>query len=103
MKYSDNPDDSLGLWAVHALNSHDNVMQYSGLNDKTGKEIYEDDIVKHYVIDGDDVLSSILAVVRFVDGCYRLESMERFIGVIRLVSDSVEVIGNIHENPEILD
>ena len=68
------------------------LMQYTGLKDKNGTEIYEGDIV--------DVVNGI-TVVTYDDGCFRAKlngSNYRLSGW-----KSVEVIGNIYENPELLD
>lgn len=83
--------------------------QYTGLKDKNGVEIYEGDIVKL-----DDVFGAIAKIV-FLQGsfmcewlnddCYS-EEMSRVIWTRRPYTgeaDTFEVIGNIYENPELLE
>jgi uncharacterized phage protein (TIGR01671 family) len=76
------------------------LMQFTGLHDKNGKEIYEGDIVKTK----DDTLkvfwnsSTASFDVEFSGG--DCEPLVPFYG--EWYPDQHEVIGNIHENPELL-
>lgn len=66
------------------------IMQYTGLTDKNGKEIYEGDLVRMFAdsLNGEET----------VEVKWRKEGFwEYFNGF-----DNCEVIGNIHENPELL-
>jgi uncharacterized phage protein (TIGR01671 family) len=67
------------------------VMQYTGLKDKNGKEIYESDIV---ATDGYGNQKVHYDAPMFRVG--NLDSLEYWTG------KDVEVIGNIYENPELL-
>lgn len=78
------------------------VMQYTGLKDKNGVEIYEGDIIEAYRQG-----AHMRYEISIEEGCVlavytRLRSMESnlrdVMGIIR-----VEVIGNIYENPELLE
>ena len=92
------------------------LMQYTGLKDKNGKEVYEGDIVKIVYKDCEGggwhsiskekgrVYFDVYWGVKFdcSDATQRTaDSWKSTIGT-RDVQD-VEVIGNIHENPELLD
>lgn len=75
------------------------LMQYTGLKDRNGREIYEGDILR------DDEMG--LNVVRWEDGSFWLEMFyEGGQSLMEHLSDYnevCEVIGNIYENPELLE
>ena len=70
------------------------LMQYTGLKDKNGVEIYEGDICR-YKNDG----SYWVGMVRY-NHCSYMFSSDRGQNLIYTLDR--EVIGNIHENPELL-
>ena len=68
------------------------LMQYTGLKDKNGKEIYEGDIVKH--------ISLLMNwVVKWLNSSWMLENSDKLTENIDFVD---EVIGDIYENPELI-
>lgn len=72
----------------------DELMQYTGLKDKNGTEIYEGDIVfdSHCEENGK---------VIFDEGCFAIE-WETTIEDLFENCDIYEVIGNAYQNPELL-
>lgn len=90
-------DDVAGGWIV---NNDLNLMQLTGLFDKNGKEIFEGDIVKM----ANDVYSdpTYYEIVRHRGGAYRFESNQHGC-VLWLRHTNCEVIGNVYENPELLE
>ena len=68
------------------------IMQFTGLVDNNGKEIFEGDVVKLF---GNETVSQ----VYFKDGSFLIDEPEK---KTLLFSILCEVIGNIHEHPEIL-
>lgn len=79
----------------------DTVGQYTGLKDKNGKKIYEGDIIKL------DSFNPPLFVVDFVEGAFCLKQDDYgYYTDIHYVQhagiNQAEVIGNIHDNPELI-
>lgn len=93
------------------------LIQYTGLKDKNGKKIFEGDILKdtYYRDNGwKDWKTEGKGYIRFLNAAFCLVDMEKDEEMYDTLynrlnpSDtkavvSVEVIGNIHENPELLE
>lgn len=80
---------------------HLKVMQYTGLKDKNGKEIYEGDIVKDRWGKQNTITLEPFEFSDWEDGCagfgfyLQTHSLKDF--------KEVEIIGNIYENPELIE
>lgn len=71
------------------------LMQYTGLKDKNGVEIYEGDVMSDEM--GED---SEVGKVVFVDGAFRLETDDTLFEPEEVAT--FNVIGNVYNNPELL-
>jgi len=105
MRYWEFEKDGKDLVFSMALYEGDVLMQYTGLKDKNGKEIYEGDVVRcsnldsgNYVCEWDGEFASFDFKGEFKNilddsiGCSVGGAQYR----------NVEIIGNIYENPELM-
>ena len=87
------------------------LMQYTGLHDKNGKEIYEGDIVLYkdwemaYEGGGNDSFIN-KGIVEYCEDncCYNVTERQTvdITDVLYKDNEDLEVIGNIYDNPELL-
>jgi len=80
------------------------LLQFTCLHDNNGVEIYEGDIVK--ILGG--TLEEGIRVIEYADGGFNVSYTEYITPVSMFVSvfqefSRIEVIGNIYENPELLE
>lgn len=75
------------------------IMQFTGLTDKNGKEIYEGDVVKTVWVSNDpaDEMIEVSEVV-YKDGAFYTDEY-----LLSETNEATEIIGNIYENPELLN
>lgn len=90
MKYFDLSDTS---------EKNDTIMQFTGLLDKHGKEIYEGDIVSNGESQNNHCLSGIHEVKLECGGFYPF-AISGWEGTMSV--EKCEIIGNIYENPDLL-
>ena len=104
------------IFSVEAAQVNFEIMQFTGLTDKNGDEIYERDILKRNFYGHPDDIDC-FAVVRFgrgffdggiyqFQGFYLEWNNEQYEQKWQLIDKEMlesEVIGNIFENPELLE
>jgi len=86
------------------------LMQYTGLKDKNGVEIYDGDIVKYYQAEYNEeteLREDRITVCEWYEDCYALIQRDAEGMLITpfniLRTKVIEVIGNIYENKELLE
>ena len=93
-----------GWFALHSKYAvkSETVGQYIGLKDKDGKKIFEGDVV----IYRDRIFDEVVGVIEYDDGCFCVHTLRSpnspAIDIVMNESE-VEVIGNIHDDKEILN
>ena len=100
-----------GKNGIELIDDEAHLMQYTGLHDKNGRSIYEGDILKVTSEDGE----SYVATVKWLDDedypafdlagipaawCYESNALAT---IFESGVETCEVIGNIFENPELLE
>ena len=108
--FNDNTSDYPVEFPENNLSEDDKyvLMQYTGFQDKNGKEIYEGDIVTHIrqilALAGgyEDYIESGVIVFTDGEGAFMLQVGKYAVYFSPMDGESLEVIGNIYENPELL-
>lgn len=83
---------------LHDIKENLILMQYTGLKDKNGKEIYEGDVLREKFNDGNttqthDIFTFYWENGAYTDGEWYFADMD---------FTEIEIIGNIYENPDLL-
>ena len=99
------PDWNLPYQMVRTDVDKETVGQYTELKDENGKEIYEGDIIK--IIDI-EYHTEHIAIIEFLEASFILHMLKGefagdILGADNWLSEEKEVIGNIYDNPELLE
>lgn len=84
------------------INNLSNLMQYTGLKDKNGKEIYEGDIIQWINYTTNDGMKNI-TVIEYDDKDASFYIGNWYDRYFPDTSKEALIIGNIYENPALLD
>lgn len=96
--------DDIGCNSLNDLKDNYHVMQFTGLIDKNDKEIYEGDIVSLKSREGNKSYTGVVSydhVSFYVPGFFFSHYCDPY-DMFSEESELIEIIGNIHENPELI-
>ncbi|MEH6439333.1 YopX family protein [Bacillus sp. JHAA] len=109
-----NDEEELACYFKNEFSNVSPLMQYTGLKDKNGREIYEGDIVRNHRDNSNELLEVLWqeeVAEHASDGIYwtkevpgfRFKRIKRGLTTVFVAHVDLEVIGNIHQNPELLE
>ena len=91
---------SYTVWEYAEINP-DTLCQYTGLTDKNGKRIWENDICDTFENDSKEILRNI---VKFEDGCFKVFKEHYLSMHLDCYEESdLKVVGNVFDNPKLLE
>jgi len=90
-------------FSLEQLNDLVDFEQFTGLTDANGKQIYEGDIV--HVVTGDGYRRTGKVIFEQEQGCYMVDNgLDKYpFNRLGYERDTLEVLGNVHTNPELLE
>ena len=88
-------EESYGFYFIEI--TLETIGQYTGLKDKNGKKIYEGDIVKAFYFE-----KEVIGKIEFIYGTFALTNSDISDNQL-FIFEKLEVIGNIYDNPELLE
>lgn len=74
------------------------LMQSTGLKDRNGIEVFEGDIVHAY-----SEVARLIGVIEYFDNAYCIKTKNAIYNSLWLNAEHYEVIGNIHEKPDLME
>lgn len=94
-EYMISPDyitrEGVAFWKEDSIpTSSREIMQFTGILDKNGKEIYEGDVIKYL---------QFTIIIKWIEDKAKFNIFD-YTGIN---SNNIEVIGNIYENPELVE
>ena len=94
-------DSVAGEWIV---NNDLNLMQSTGILDKNSREIFEGDVVRQVRTQPTTENETITGVVTMIEGAWLImNDCEQLASYLWSETDENKIIGNIYENPELLE
>lgn len=94
-------DSVAGEWIV---NNDIHLMQSTGLRDKNCQEIFEGDVVRQVRTQPTTENETITGVVTMLEGAWLImNDCEQLASFLWSETDENEIIGNVYENPELLE
>lgn len=94
-------DFDAGEWIV---NNDLELMQSTGLHDKNGQEIFEGDVVRQVRTQPTTENETITGVVTMLEGAWSIvNDNKQLASVLWSETAENEIIGNIYENPQLLE
>ncbi len=100
-----------GFWAIQTetpdgIKSYsvdpETVGQFTDIKDGKGTEIYKDDIIEVTLRHNKETVSTYIAVVDQKEGAFGFKNKQGFCPFYGQIHENYRVIGNIHDNPELM-
>lgn len=105
LHYISVPTEIWGTGRKYYIVDPSTIGQCTGLTDKNGKKIFEGDIVEYHYEINKGKFKDIIYVVKEESGYWAIQSdyYYGFVLGLRKLNTRVKIIGNIHDNPELLE